>query len=179
MGTSHTPFITPWHRMKTAKGFHGYLPCARHIPSHRIKTAKGLHASPLATPRCKCLTEILSYTVPLEKSSWCIKPGNFRMNGIAIYKNNRTLLSRIEKISCYSDILMIKFNYILFFSAGPGEVRERIAFSLQLTLFSGAKQGESEGDLRPFATMRWSPSGFSICQNNWRAIGQFPIHLNS
>lgn len=34
-----------------------------------------------------------------------------------------------------------------------------------LLAFSGAKQGESEGDLRPFATLRWSPSGFLLRKN--------------
>lgn len=34
-----------------------------------------------------------------------------------------------------------------------------------LLAFSGAKQGESEGDLRPFATLRWSPSGFHTGAN--------------
>ena len=37
-------------------------------------------ARPLAHPWAGCLTEILSYVVPFEKFSWCIKPEDFRIN---------------------------------------------------------------------------------------------------
>jgi len=69
----------------------------RELPSD----PQGDLASPLATPGPKYLTEILPYVVPFEKSSWCFKAKDFLISNIAVYKNNRTLLSRMEKISCY------------------------------------------------------------------------------
>ena len=58
-------------------------------------------------PWAGCLTEILSYVVPFEKFSWCIRSEDLCINDIAVYKNNRILLFRIEKISCYSNILSV------------------------------------------------------------------------
>ena len=64
-------------------------------------------AHPLAHPWAGCLTEILSYVVPFEKFSWCIRSEDLCINDIAVYKNNRILLFRMEKISCYFIILLV------------------------------------------------------------------------
>ena len=58
-------------------------------------------------PWAGCLTEILSYVVPFEKFSWCIRSEDLCINDIAVYKNNRILLFRMEKISCYFIILLV------------------------------------------------------------------------
>ena len=58
-------------------------------------------------PWAGCLTEILSYVVPFEKFSWCIRSEDLCINDIAVYKNNRILLFHMEKISCYFIILLV------------------------------------------------------------------------
>ena len=46
-----------------------------------MKTVKGRRPSP-RHPWAKYLTETLSYGVPFEKFSWCIRLEDFRINGI-------------------------------------------------------------------------------------------------
>ena len=71
-----------------------------------METAEGTCQSP-RHPWAGCLTEILSYVVPFEKFSWCIRSEDLCINDIAVYKNNRILLFRMEKISCYFIILLV------------------------------------------------------------------------
>ena len=61
-----------------------------------MKTVKGRRPSP-DNPWAECLTGILSCGGALEKFSWCFKPGNFRMNGIAVYRDSRILLFCVRK----------------------------------------------------------------------------------
>ena len=65
-----------------------------------------LRQSP-CNPWAECKTETLSYVVPFEKFSWCFRSAIFRINNIAVYKNNKILLFRMEKISCYFIILLV------------------------------------------------------------------------
>lgn len=86
MGTSHAPIFLHWY----------------------VRNRKGdLKPVPSAHPWAWCLTEILFCGVGFERFSWCFKSGDFRMNGIAVYKNSRILLLRMEKISCYFNILLV------------------------------------------------------------------------
>ena len=81
------------------------------------KTVKGLGQSP-DNPWAGCLTEILSYVVPFEKFSWCIRSEDLCINNIAVYKNNKILLFRMEKISCYFIILLARRRHAFGVLAG-------------------------------------------------------------